>query len=201
MRALVLVCGFAGVAHADGPATDPKPDPAAVDAADANLESTARRQGLSLTFAVGGGVTLGFGIDNAVGRGGSGSFRLGKVANSRAVVTLEVAGVALFHAVKTTTGKSELHTNQDSNVLVGMQYYVNPSLWVRGAVGIGGYKTSELSPADEVRLLGPAGAIGAGVDLVRWRRAAIGLEFMTISMINRDGILSSSGFMLDLSVD
>lgn len=188
----------AGSAHADPP-PEPKPDPSAVEAGDANLESTERRQGLNVTLALGGGMTLGFGIEGSVGRGGSGSFRIGERATTHTVITLEAAGVALFHAVKTTSGMSELKTNKDSNILLGGQYFVNSALWVRGAVGFGVYKTQEIG--DGITLVGPAVAVGAGFDLARWRRIGVGLEVMSISMMNRDGVLSSSGFMLDLSVD
>ena len=101
---LALVVWLAVAAAHTGLARAGEPDPTATAAGDANLESTARRQGTNLTLGFGGGFSLGFGIDGSVGRGGSGSLRLGQVATPRVVLTLELSGVALFHAVKTTSG-------------------------------------------------------------------------------------------------
>ncbi len=188
-----LACG--GLAHADEGA----PDPAATAAGDANLESTARRKGMSVTFAAGGGLTFGLGIADSVGRGGAAALRLGHVATPRTVLTLELVGVALFHAVQTTSGMTERRTNRDSNLLVGGQYFVNSALWVRGAVGLGVYRAD--SVADDTTLIGPAGALGAGVDVLRWKRVALGLEIMSIGMLNKDGVLSSNAVMLNASVE
>ncbi len=206
VASLLAASGIAHAEHATTPATASvdaagPPDPAAVAAADANLESTARHQGLSFTAALGGGLTLGIGIDDSVGRGGAGSFRLGIAATPKTVITLELAVVALFHAVK-TTGETTTRTNKDTNFMLGAQYFVNAALWVRGAVGLGVYRAEAVgASADDVRLIGPAGVFGVGLDFVRWRRAAIGLELMSIGMLNREGLLSSNGFMLNLSID
>jgi hypothetical protein len=197
LPALAITVVLGTIAHAE-----PAPDPAVAAAGEANLESTARHEGLDLTLALGGGLTLGIGIADSVGRGGAGSLRIGHAATPRSVLTLELAGVALFHAVKTTTGETTTRTNNDSNLLIGAQYFVHPALWLRVAVGFGIYRAEAVGPsADDVRLMGPSGAVGAGFDLVRWRRAAIGLEMISIGMINREGLLSSNGFMLDVSVD
>jgi len=192
---LLLVIAHGGITHAE-------PDPAVAAAGEANLEPTERHQGLSFALALGGGFTLGFGIDDSVGRGGAGSLRLGQAATPRSAITLEVAAAALFHAVKTTSGETTTRTNNDSNLLVGAQYFLGPGLWLRAAVGFGVYRARSVGPsADDVTLFGPSGVVGAGVDLVRRHRTAIGFELMSIGMLNREGLLSSNGFMLNLSVD
>ncbi|HEU0032093.1 MAG TPA: hypothetical protein VFQ53_15775 [Kofleriaceae bacterium] len=195
------LAALAVVLVASGPAAaDPQPDPAAERAGDANLESTSRRSGRNFTAALGGGLTLGFGIEDSVGRGGSASFRLGQVATERSVLTLEIAGVASFH--KVNAEGAELKRNDDTNFLVGAQRWINPALWVRIAVGLGVYKGDDVGPdLDDVTLVGPAGLFGAGFDLVRTRRLAFGIEMMSIGMINRDGLLASNAFMLDLSIE
>jgi len=203
MKVMLAIVWLVGIARADVPVPEAKPDKSAVEAGDANLEPTGRGS-VTATFAVGGGMTIGLGVAGSVGRGGSGSFRIGRSATPHTVITLELAGVALFHAVKTTNpdgspGKTTLKTNQDSNLMIGGQYFVSSALWFRGAAGFGVYKTEEVGPG--ITLVGPAGLFGAGFDLIRRRHVALGFEMMSISMINRDGILSSNGFMLDLSVD
>ena len=193
---VVLVLG-AATAHADPkPANPPIPDPSALDAADANLETKARRSGRSLTLAAGGGLTVGFGIEDAVGRGPAASLRLGQVATARTVLTIEIASVTQLGA------SSGDRRSLDTNLLLGAQYYVTSALWVRLAGGIGTFRGDTVgTSAVDVSLAGPAGAFGAGLDLVRWRRVAIGMEMISIAMLNREGMLSSSGLLLNVSVD
>lgn len=183
---------------------DPKPDPAAVQAGEANLESIAARKGYVLTFALGGAVTLGFGVSDSTGTGGAATLRLAHVATPRTLVTLEIVGSALFHQVK-MGDDTETYTNQFTNFLLGAQIYANPALWFRIAGGFGRYLGDEVlleaEPGIDLRLAGPAFAAGAGVDILRLKRFRISAEIQTTGMINREGLLSSGGFLLGFTVD
>src|SRR5512139_310917 len=106
------------VVTASTAAADDKPDPAAVQAGEANLESNAPRKGLVFTFAVGGGITLGFGVNDSTGTGGAGILRLAHVATPRSLVTLEIVGSALLHQVQEgmgDTAETTTYVNQVTN--------------------------------------------------------------------------------------
>jgi len=182
----------------DPPPPPSPPDPIVVDAQNANLESTARHQGLFATFAVGGGFTVGLGIDNSVGRGPGASLRLAQTASERFAFTLEIASVVNLHQIKGTNVSGDLLQDRDTNLLIGLQFFVKNSLWLRTAGGIGG-----LDPAGTTKrnLVGPAGLIGIGFDVVRTKRLSLGFEWMSIGMINRDGLLASNAFMLDVGLE
>ncbi len=193
-------------------ADEPKPDPA-VQAGEANLESTAARQGLSFTFAGGGGITLGFGVDDSTGTGGTAVLRLAYVATPRSLVTLEIAGSGLLHQVQEGMGDTAMtktYVNQVTSFLIGTQLYANPALWFRVAGGFGRYKGDEVllqskpgtpQTRGDIKLAGPAISFGAGVDFVRLKRVRIGAELMATGMINREGLLSSGGFLIAFTVD
>jgi hypothetical protein len=172
------------------------PDPLVSTAQNANLESTSRHQGINFTAAGGGGFTVGFGIGDSVGRGPGVSFRLAYAANEHFAWTAEIASVALLHQAAGTSANGDILRDQDTNLLLGLQVYANRSLWVRIAGGIGDYR-----PAKGGNLGGPAGAFGGGLDVLRFRRASIGLEMMSIGLINRDGLLTSTVFMLALNIE
>lgn len=194
-------------------AAEDKPDPAAVQAGEANLESTAQRKGLMLTLAAGGGVTLGFGVNDSTGTGGAAVLRLAHVATPRSLVTLEIAGSGLLHQVQEGMGPdamTETYVNQVTNFLVGTQFYANPALWFRIAGGFGRYLGDEVllearpgtpQRRGDIRLAGPAVSVGAGIDFVRLKRVRIGAELMATGMINREGLLSSGGFLVGITVD
>jgi len=177
----------------DPPPPPSPPDPIVDTAADANLEPTERHQGLNFTAALGAGFTVGIGIGDSVGRGPSASFRLASIARPRVALTAEIASVTLLHR-KAAMGSIE--RDQDSNLLLGAQFYAKSSLWVRIAAGLGVYQ-----PSGGSTLAGPAGLLGVGFDIVRRRRLSFGAEYMSIGMINRDGFLSSNAFMIDLAVE
>ena len=198
-HAAILVIALVQVAHAD------EPDPAVVEAGERNLESIERRKGFTFAFAVGCGLTFGVGHDPSVGRGGAASIRVGQVATRHTVFTFELAGSALFHKVK-ATGMSEVHTNQASSLLAGAQYYVNGSLWVRAALGLGVYKGDDVlidggPRRGDITRLGPSAAAGAGLSLVQFRRTAIGVELFSQLLINRDGALSSNVLLFNFTID
>ena len=209
-RALVVLL-VASPAWAD--TAEDKPDPAAVQAGEANLESTATRQGFVFTFAVGGAVTLGFGVNDSTGTGGAGVIRLAHVATPRTLVVLEITGSGLLHQVQEGMGsdaETKTYVNQVTNFLVGAQIYANPALWFRIAGGIGRYFGDEVLLASapgtpqrrgDIKLAGPVGSVGAGIDFVRLKRVRIGAELLGTGMINREGVLSSGGFLIGLSID
>ena len=65
--------------------------------------------------------------------------------------------------------------------------------------GLGGFRFDN---GDKTTLFGPSGVGGGGFDLVRWKRVAVGVEMMTVGMIDFDeGLLTTTSFMLDVSVE
>lgn len=178
------------------PAPSP-PDPVVTSSANHGLEGTSRHQGLNLTLALGGGLTVGVGIDSSIGRGPSGSARLSHMASERWAFVFEIANTTLLHKGG-TDGKTR--TDVGNNVLFGAQLYANRVLWLRTGVGFGSFQIDDGTDMG-TRLRGPVGVVGGGFDLVRFRRIAIGLETMGLGMINRDGLLTSMSFMLDLSIE
>ncbi len=180
------------LAHADAlspstPIPEPTPDPAAMRASEANLESIAWRSGTMFSAAFGGSLTLG----DSVGSGGAVSLRIGRVANPDLLVTLElVTSVSLVQIGDATL------TNQASSFLVGLQYYVNSSLWVRGGAGLGGYRPGK-PPSDTH--IGLSSGVGAGIDIARWRHVILDVELVTASLVHRHGILATGALCLGLS--
>ena len=204
IRAALLVALLPTLAGAED-----KPEPTVVQAGEANLESTAQRKGLVFTVAAGGGVTLGFGVNDSTGTGGAAVLRLAHVATPRSLVILEIAGSGLLHQVK-MGDETTTYVNQVTNFLVGVQGYANQALWFRLAGGLGRYKGDEVlleskpgtpQRRGDIRLAGPAISFGAGVEFIRLNRVRIGAELMATGMINREGLLSSGGFMVGLSID
>lgn len=179
----------------DPPPPPSPPDPIVDTAKNANLESTDRHQGINVTLGVGGGFTIGFGVDNAVGRGATGNLRIATVASDKFAFTAEAIVLTLLHQVDAMN--APIKQDRDANLLIGFQYYVNPTLWVRLAGGLGVFKIADTPKA----FAGPAGLAGGGVDIVRGKRFALGLEFLSIGMINRDGVLSSNAFLLALNFE
>lgn len=190
-----------------------KPDPAAVRAGEANLESTTARSGIVVTLAFGGALTLGFGINDSTGSGGAGTFRIARVATPDTLITLELLGSALFHQVRSGMGadaETTTYTNQVSSFLVGAQHYVNAGLWLRIGLGFGSYvgdevlldaRAGEPMQRGDIRLAGPAGSVGAGLDVLRLKRFRVSAEICSTGMLTRDGLLSSGGFLIGFSVD
>ncbi|HSK03145.1 MAG TPA: hypothetical protein VK932_17960 [Kofleriaceae bacterium] len=183
-----------------GAAPAPPPDPAAVEAGEANLEPIERR-GIVFTVALGGGLSIGLGMDNATGQGGAGTLRVGHVANARTVVAAEFIGSALFFGVS-----GELYRTDVQNLVISGQRYISPALWVRAGVGFGRYAGNELRMGDAIfrerfRLAGPVGSAGAGVDVLRFRRVRASLEVCSTAMFNREGVMASNAFLLGLSFD
>lgn len=193
--ASLALAADARVGAADEPALD--------RVGEANLETTASRKTLMATLAAGGSITFGVGIDDVGGNGGAGSLRLGRVATPRALATLEISGTATLHR---PAKDAPLATNNASGVLAGLQYFVGPSLWVRGGVGVGTYRAeqSDLDGTGTViahRVAYGAGFLGgAGVELARFRHVSLGLETFVLSLVTRDGDITTGAFLLDVSV-
>jgi hypothetical protein len=222
---LLAALAVAGVAHADPPAAAPRPakpattaaaqaatpaataassdapDPAVAEAGEANLELTEPRRGLTFSGAIGGGLVIGFGIKDSVGRGGSLSLRLGHGATRRTVITFELGITAALHKQGTNNA---IETNTNSNLLAGAQYYVNTSLWVRFGGGLGVYQGRQVALSAGVgnlTLVGPAALAGVGLELWRVRSAVLDFEIGTSAMLNSQGVLVASGANLGLSFD
>ncbi|MEO7730810.1 MAG: hypothetical protein ABIY55_07555 [Kofleriaceae bacterium] len=210
------VLALAGVAHAGGkapaaapvtsaavtPANEP-PDPAVEEAADANLESNQARHGLTFDASAGAGLIFGIGIQDSVGRGPAVSLRLGHVATRHTVITFEIDVTTALHMPLAT---KTIEANTSTNLLAGARYYVSPSLWLRGAGGIGAYLGKKVAILEngrlgDITLFGPAVLGGVGLDLARWKWAVLTIDAATSAMINREGVLIVSGLKLGLSFD
>ena len=222
---LALIGGLAisGIAHAEPkpPAAPPSaapgptraapapevepPDPAVEYATDANLESTANRQGMTGALSLGGGLLLGVGIENSTGRGGSFDFRIGHVATPRTVITFEFGGTIVLHRAMPNPTESATYTNADVNLLAGAQYYVTESLWLRLAGGLGRYQASHVQSSDknvfiDIQETGPAGLSGVGIDVARVKWAVFGIEIGTSVLVTR-GVMVASDLRLSLAFD
>jgi hypothetical protein len=182
---VALVAG--GVAHAD-PDVDPNTQ---ASVGEANLESNAPRDGITIAGALGGGLIISQGKTSSVP---ALSLRLGQVATPTTVVTLEVVGGTYTHKAS-TTGSTLL--DSEVSLLVGGQVYILPSVWVRGAGGVGSHTTDDGSgqtPHGGLSMLG-----GFGVDLVRSHYVVFGLEGFYIGNFVREGYTSLSSFGIGLS--
>lgn len=213
-RVLVLL-GLARVAHAEveglqdpahpipppPPPPPSKPDPVVDRSAMHGVESSERHQGLNVTLALGGGLTIPLGSDRSLGRGPLGSLRLAHMAGDHWAFTAELANITLLHRVEGSMQSGTTLTDLGNNFLVGVQIYVNRALWIRGGVGLGGFQPDEPGSMTKKILSGPSGVVGGGFDIVRFRRAAIGVEMMGLGMLNRDGMLATTAILLDLSIE
>lgn len=191
----------AAAAPAAAPAAPPPPDPAALEAGEANLEPIALRQGFIVTLGFGGAFSVGLGMNNATGSGGAGTLRLAHVANARAVFAIELVGSALFFDVLDTLYRTDVQ-----NFLVSGQYYLNQALWLRAGLGFGRYsgndhEVGKINVRDRFRLAGPAASAGAGVDIVRLKRFRASVEVCSTAMFNKEGVLLSNALLLGLSLD
>ena len=188
----------AGIAHADpAPAKPDAPDPAAQRAGDANLESIAQRHGLTLSAAIGGALTVGVGLSDSVGRGGALSLRLGQTMTENSVLTVELQSTTVLRDVG-----GETITNQDTNFMVGAQYFIGSSLFLRFAGGIGDYIRNRVDSPEMVgklitrKVAGPVGIGSGGLEYIHSRHVSLDFELFVLGMPNRDGFLLVPGFGL-----
>jgi hypothetical protein len=166
------------------------------DASEANLETKAPRSGVTLSAAFGPSFGVGFGIDGSVGTGGALTLRLGHVMTPRSVLTLELVGASQLH--QAAMQGATLH-NDDLRLLVGAQYYAQPSLWVRFGGGYGSYHEDFGGDKGDRTLRGVAGLLGFGLDLARFGHWVIGSEFFTSGTITKDGLMTSQALCLGVS--
>ena len=183
----------------------PPSDPAVEYATDANLESTANRQGMTGALSLGGGLLVGVGIEGSTGRGGSFDFRLGHVATPRTVITFEFGGTIVLHRAMRSPTESATYTNAEANLLAGAQYYVTESLWLRLAGGVGRYQASHVQALNntvfiDVHQVGPAVLGAIGLDLARFKWAVFGIELGT-SVLVSSGVVVASDLRLGLAFD
>jgi hypothetical protein len=170
-----------------------KPDPLAQSGAEeANLESNAPRQGVTFSAAVGGGLLVAKG---SVGQMPMLSVRIGHVMTPNAILTIEAVGGALRHQ---QAMDSATLIDSTTSILVGAQYYTNMSVWVRGGGGLNVH-TIDDGPLGKSTVPGGAGAIGAGVDLVRRHFFVLDLEVLGIAAVDRNGVLLTGGLSLGAS--
>ena len=176
---------------------EPKPDPAAARAADANLESIEHRRGIVFGAAIGPAVTIGGGT----GTGGDLALKLGHVATPKTVLMMTLGGSAQFHRDL----NMNLVANNLTYALVGAQYWAGPSLWLALNVGGGTYHCNQCvddaSVPRNTKRAGPGGGVGAGVDLVRFRGVVLDLEVYSVGLITRDGFIMTGGMSLGLAFD
>lgn len=195
-RVLVGALCLAGAARAA--AADPEPDPAVADAASANLAPTGRH-GIVVSATIAPAAFVGFGARGDSGLAGLFSLRLGKVASSTTIMYAELQGGGLVHKPMNLPSTS----NNLGALLVGALHYVAPSLWLRVGFGVGDYsrnqeQVSGILVAHEA-LAGMIGNVGIGLDLVRWRYAALGLEASSSALIHHGGMTTMSGLGLGLT--
>lgn len=191
LAAVATVLAIGGTAAADSAA----PDPAAMRAGDANLETEAYRKGVTFAASLGPALTIGNG-DVGSNTGGSLSLRLGQVATPSTVVTLELFGAGQLHKVGDRTEQ-----NTHTGFLVGAQTWAG-ALWIRGGLGLGVYRGNDVPMAGHnIRHIGPAGTVSVGVDLVRMKSAVLDLDVFTMGMLHGDGFITTNGLGLGLSFD
>lgn len=180
-------CALAGVAHAD-----PR-DRAEEAAGEANLESNAARSGITFSVSLGAGITMGDGA----GRGPAASFRLGHVATSTTVLTIELTGGSLLHQ---RAGSSALLHNDLFGLMAGGLHYVSGSLWLRASGGVVAYTIDPGDATAGTAHAGVGGLGGIGVDLARWHYLVLGLEtFGQLAMVSTRGAMFNSGLCLGLT--
>lgn len=172
----------------------PVPDAAALaQASEANLEADGPRVGWVLGASVGPWQQLGS-VDNASRTAGL-VLRLGKVATPRTVILLEAMGLVFPQG----TGDSYVASSQALSAVA--LTYVAPTVWVRGGAGVAllGRAVQDKSKVDTFYDLhvstGLGAVLGAGIDVVHWRRNRLALE-STVAMQR-----FSAGWLADLGVN
>jgi hypothetical protein len=196
--ALAWLAEAGGVARAGESKSDPvasadHADPIAqAKAEEANLESTAPRQGVTFSAAVGVGLLVAKG---SVGEMGAASVRLGHVMTPSSLLTLELTGGALPHK---QGSMAKTLVDSTGSALAGAQVYTNPSVWIRAAAGVNVHTVNN-GTLGTTTAVGGAGAFGAGVDLVRRHFVVLGLEVLGIAAVDRNGLLLTGGLSLGIS--
>ena len=196
-KVVVLLLAACRLAHADDD------EPAVTRAGEANLElPKGMRSGVQFSGAIGGSLALGFSMSDASGSGGAYSFRLGEPMTPSWVLTFELAGSAQLH--RTFDGQTKV--DNDTNLLVGAQYYPSDSFFIRAAFGLGTYiqngATITGTAMDaQTTFTGPAFAIGGGLEVIKLKHFVFDVELFDISMINRDGVLATTAVCVGLTIN
>ena len=117
------------------------------------------------------------------------------------MITFELGATVALHK---QSMNSATNANTDTNLLAGAQYYVNPSLWLRLAGGLGVYQATNVRRSDgtlgDVQQIGPAVLGGVGLDVARFKWAVLGFEIGTSAMVN-GGVLIASDLRVGLAFD
>lgn len=198
-----IACGVL-LASASARADADQVDPAVAQAADANLETTANRRGMTVAVALGGGQLAGFGIDDSVGRGGAFSLRLGHVATPNTVLGLALEVSAVLHR---TTQMADATANTNTCLLVGGQRYINPSLWLRFGAGPAIYAAREVSVKGmpgvytDRTTWGASALLGLGLDFWRYRWAVFDVEAAGVVTATSGGLLIATTASVGVSFD
>jgi hypothetical protein len=184
--AIVALAPIASVARADD-APDANADHTA---SEANLESNAPRQGTTFSVSLGGGLIINNGTSDPVT---ALSLRLGHVATAADDITLEVTAGTYFRE----QGNSTL-TDSSTSFLLGDQHYLLPALWLHVAAGLNVHRMDN-GPTSTTTRVGPTGAFGLGLDLLRRHLFVIGLESFGILAIESGGAVVTSVLGLNVS--
>lgn len=190
--ALALLLSLSGLAHADDA------EPAVTHAGEANLEPKGSRTNIQFTGALGGAASIGFSMTDANGSGGALSLRMGEPMTPEWVLNLELATVGQPH--RAVDGTLEL--DQSTALLVGASYYVSEAFFFRGGVGPGGYVKHQIMIAGGDRhYAGLATGFGFGLDIIKVKHFVFGTEIWNMSLLNRDGLLSSTAFCVAMTIN
>jgi hypothetical protein len=184
--AIAILALLASVVRADD-APDANADHTAREA---NLESNAPRQGTTFSASIGGGLIINNGTSDPVT---ALSLRLGHVATAVDDLTLEVTAGTYFRE----QGSSTL-TDSSTSFLLGDQHYVLPALWLHVAAGVNVHRMDN-GPMSTTTRVGPSGAFGLGLDLLRRHLFVIGLESFGILAIESGGAVFTSVLGLNVS--
>jgi hypothetical protein len=202
MRGSVAIIVTAVAASAPGRAD---PLPVVERVGDANLEPVGPHRGLTFTAVLSGATIIAADSTGDVGRGPGASLRVGEAMTPDTVLTFEVIVGSMLHDHAATPGSTttSTFTNNSVDALIGAQHYALPSLWLRGAVGVGNYTrrglfNAEMAPVPDTSRFGPAALFGIGVDVLRRKWFVLGLEAYASLIVESTGVVSTSG--LGLSV-
>ena len=191
MRALLVVAALARVASADDD------EPTVTRAGEANLASKSLRQGVQLSGVIGGALSIGFSMPDANGTGGAVSLRIGEPMTPSWVLNLELLGGGQLHRTTGTMNTDPVIDN-DTNALIGAQYYPSESFFIRAGVGVGTYKqTKAARDLHDHKYVGPAIAVGLGL---RVKHLIFDFELFSTSMLNREGLLATTAFGLGATI-